>query len=253
MFNLIPLTMAKIRSIDGKMTGKLAGRVYAVRNGEQIIRERPFKIFNPNTMNQVNARARLKMLSQISAVVGNVIPLPRIGSVTPRNRFVKINYQLSSASNGTASIPLSDLKLTTGAVGLPYLTATQGQGSITVALASVAAPNINRVVYVFLQPGDDNVIRFRDSLVVERTPGSGTFEATASVSGAGTVILAYGVIDNSENARVVYGDVHALTAQALANLISTRTLTDKDITLTETRGVQVTQSAQANSSTRKKE
>ena len=235
--------MAKIRSIDGKMTGKLAGRVYAVRNGEQIIRERPIAIFNPNTQNQVNVRARLKMLSQLSAVVASVLPMPRIGAMTSRNRFVKINYPITTASDGTANVPLQNLKLTAGAVGLPAVSATTGQGVTTVALTSAPSPDIDRVVYVFLQPGDDNIIRLRSSVVVERSSESLVFETTTSVGGAGLVVLAYGVIDNTENARVAYGDVHALTAQLIATLISTRSLTEKDVTLTETRGVVATAGA----------
>ena len=228
--------MAKLRSIDGKMSGKLGGRVYAVRNGEQLIRERPISIFNPNTIGQVNARARLKMLSQLSAVLGGVIPLPRIGSVSSRNRFVKINYPNSTAVNGAASITLNELKLTASVVGLPAVTAVTAGGNTTVSLQGAASPDVDRVVYVFLQVGDDNEVRLRTSMVVERTSENDNFLASPAVGGSGIVVLAYGVIDRTENARVVYGDVEALTAEFIATLVANRTLTESDVTLTETRG-----------------
>lgn len=233
--------MAKLRSIDGKMSGKLGGRVYAVRNGEQIIRERPISIFNPNTQAQVNARARLKMLSQLSAVVGGVLPLSRIGSVSPRNRFVKINYQASTAVDGSATIPLNELKLTQSVVGLPIVSAVTASGNTTISLQTTPSPDVDRVVYVILQVGDDNEVRLRTSVVVERTSENDTFSASPAIGGTGLVVLAYGIIDRSENARVVYGDLQALTAELIATLVANRTLTEADVTLTETRGTIATQ------------
>ena len=53
--------MAKMYGFSGKVTGKKGDAVFAVRNGEQIIRQYNPIVANPSTQKQVDARAALKL------------------------------------------------------------------------------------------------------------------------------------------------------------------------------------------------
>ena len=69
-------------------SGRVAGSVFAVRYGEVIERAYNPYVSNPKSEAQVEARAKLKLLSQLAAVVAPVLAMPREGAKTSRNKFV---------------------------------------------------------------------------------------------------------------------------------------------------------------------
>lgn len=237
--------MAKIYGLQGVMTGKLANTVMAVRNGEQIARKYQPVVFNPSTPAQVAQRAKLKALSQLSAVVAPAIAMPRIGSVSSRNQFTKINFPSVSYADNTASINIPSIQLTKSVVGLPALAVTNNGGNIDVSLG-VAGIDIDRMVYVAITRDNDGSLRFAGSVVVS-TPGDDFLFSGVINTGANrdAFVLAYGVRDNTDAARVLFGNLNNPSASEIANLIVTRTLTETDITLTETRGTFATISSQS--------
>lgn len=219
-------------------TGKVAGSVFAVRYGEVIERAYNPIVANPKSANQVSARAKLKLLSQLSAVMGGVIAIPRDGAVSPRNIFVKLNYENVTYSDGNTSIQLDGIKLTRSVLSLPQLGVTRSGENVAVSISGTSQTELNRVVYVVFQKTADNELRFVASQVVS-TPGANnyfpvTFEGIADLN---IVVYAYGMRDNNERARATFGNLTVPTAETVAKLIVTRELTLDDVTLTETRGV----------------
>lgn len=234
------IVMAKIYGLFGSMTGKLADTVMTVRYGEQLVRKHQPVVYNPNTEGQVAQRAKMKMMSQLSAVMAPVIAIRREGSVSSRNLFVKYNFKSASFTDGVANIQLADIKLTKSVVSLPRLTASLAGSDLTVALSS-AVTDINRVVYCVFRKEADNTIRLVASQVVT-TPGTvATFSTTFAVFTDPHIVYAYGVRDNTEAARVVFGDLQAPSAETVAKLVTSTTLLDTDITLTETQYIAPTQ------------
>lgn len=227
--------MAKIYGLQGAMTGKLANTVMVVRNGEQLARKYQPVVYNPSTEGQVAARAKLKLMSQLSAVMAPVIAIPRQGTISSRNMFTKKNYPAVTSADGTANIELSDIKLTDSVVSLPALSIEAASNSVSIRLSS-ATPGLSRVVYVMFIKQDDNTLRLVDSKAVG-IPGSSQDYQTGftTVTGSNYVFYAYGVRDNTEAARTKFGELTVVTAETVAKIVATRQLTGADVTLTETR------------------
>ena len=220
------------------MTGKLADTVMSVRNGEQLARKYQPVVFNPSTPAQVAQRAKLKMLSQLSAVMAPVIAMPRVGSVSSRNLFTKVNFPETSYETDKASINLALVQLTSSVVALPSVIASRDEANIIANLTSLDV-DVDRVVYaLFAKNG--NSLRYVASAVAKE---AGTLAAPWGTElplvNDEVVVLAYGVRDNNENARTIFGNLQAPTAESVASLIVQRTLTGADITLTRTRGYQL--------------
>lgn len=232
--------MAKIYGLFGAMTGKLADTVMAVRNGEQLARKYQPVVFNPNSPAQVAQRAKMKLMSQLSAVLAPAIAISREGSRSARNLFTKVNFGLTSFTNNEASINLNSVQLTKSVVGLPTIYAGRtGDNTIEVALNQApSAGSLSRVVYVALAKQADGNLRYSGSQVATSTDGE-FFPVSFGGTNEEVVFLAYGVRDNSDSARVAFGNLEAVTAEQVAKLVTSRTLTESDITLTETQGVTV--------------
>lgn len=219
-------------------TGKVAGSVFSVRNGVTIERAYQPVVYNPKTQLQVEARAKMKLMSQLSAVLGPYIAFRRDGIVSARNNFTKENYKVITFSDGAAQVDMLSLKLTKSVVALPTLITTRSQYTATVSLNSNDA-DINRVVYVAVLRQTDETARVITSQVVEKSDSNLTFSAELTLGVlASVVVYAYGIRDNSEDARVAFSDM-TVSASYVASVVSTRFTTDKDVTLTETVAVEV--------------
>lgn len=231
--------MAKIYGLFGAMTGKVADAVMVVRNGEQVVRKYQPVVSNPSTLAQIAARAKMKLMSQLSAVMSPVIAIPRMGAVSSRNLFVKKNYGISTFADNEASIQLANVQLTSSVVALPAISAARRADSISAYLSdapTLGNLDVDRVVYCMFEKQSDNRLRFVDSKVAT-TAGDGGWGVTdLPLVNNEVVILAYGVRDNTEAARVAFGNLEAIAAQQVAKLVTSRTLTEADVTLTETRG-----------------
>ena len=229
--------MAKIYGLFGSMTGKLADTVMSVRNGEQIARKYQPIVYNPSSAAQVAARAKLKLMSQLSAVMAPVIAIPRVGSVSSRNQFVKLNYKEATYSDDTAQVNVANIKITRSVVSLPELAIDRSGEAATVSLA-VGASGLSRVVYAVFARQTDNSLRMVGSYVVTDGGADNVYGQSVSLGTTGEVyVLGYGVRDNTQAARAAFGNLEVLTGEEVAKLIVQRTLTDADITLTETRGL----------------
>ena len=222
------------------MTGKLADTVMSVRNGEQIARKYQPVVYNPNTSAQVAVRARMKLMSQLSAVMAPVIAMRREGNVSARNMFVKTNFGASAYGSNKAEITLANVKLTRSVVGFPEIQAVRNGASLSVSITGTQAVDVSRVVYAMFVKGADNTLRFAQSDVITEAGGNYNWPATLNMpdENANVVVYAYGVRDNTDAARTIFGNMTTIPAETVASLIATRTLTETDITLTETKAVE---------------
>lgn len=229
--------MAKQTSLFGKISGKLGAVVFATSGGETISREYNPNVSNPSTEAQVNQRARLKLMSQLSASLAPVIAIPKDGLISARNQFVKKNFSQSYASNGTAQVTYENLQITNGNAGLPAIVATRSQESgITIQLAENADAAVSRVVYIMYRKTSEQTLQLVQSIIVEGAGASGTFAGTMLYTEGDLVFYAYGMKDLNAKATANYGNLQVANAVDVARLIATRNVSNSDYQYTETRG-----------------
>lgn len=235
--------MAKIYGLFGAMTGKLADSVMSVRNGEQIVRKYQPIVSNPSTPAQVASRARMKLLSQLSAVMAPVIAIPRNGTVSTRNLFVKKNYKLSSYQGNNADIAIEGVQLTDSVVSLPDVNVTRQAATMNASLNQAPAGLTSVVYCVFLRTAN-NELRYVTSVNQTVAGEAGVYSTDIDVrqsipNNLPVLVLAYGIRANSDAARTMFSDMALVDGQGVARVVTTRTLAASDFTLTETKGVLV--------------
>lgn len=249
--------MAKQTSLFGKISGKLGAVVFSTSGGELISREYNPHVANPSTVAQVDQRARMKLMSQLSACLAPVIAMRKEGLTSARNKFVQKNFGYSYASDGNAQISYENVQLTSGNAGLPMLKwtidAPQGQSPVLIPFfEEEPSTSISRIVYCLFKKTDEGKLSYMSSqIITERGAGdNGYFEGAFSgvnystSDGALTsnyVIYAYGMSDTSERASVQYGNLNVQNATDLARLIATRTINYEDFQFTQTRGTSASQ------------
>lgn len=229
--------MAKINPINGKIRGKIGGLVYANAGGENIVREKAASVSNPNTDAQIETRAKFKLMSQLSAVVRPVLAIKKQGLKSAGNIFVSKNFELASFTDETASVNLNAIQLTTGILALPDFTAERSSGSyIEVALNESAGEALNKVIYAAMLKADDGSLSLLDSKVAEAGQ-DGDFPANLLYTDKTVVIYAYGMRENTENAKTKFGNINAPSAEKFAKLLTSAAISSSDVTLTKTKGL----------------
>lgn len=218
------------------MTGKLADTVLAVRNGEQIARKYQPVVFNPGTPAQVAVRAKMKLMSQLSANMAPYIAIPREGAVSSRNLFTKVNFQSAEYTNNTANIDLNNVQLTQSAVGIPSLAVSRETDKVVAYINSSVETGFSRVVYVAFIKGDNDSLIPAGSVIVEKSPDTTFNTDDLPFTTASLLVLAYGIRDNNNNATTIFGNLTAPSAEDVAKLVTTRTLGTADITMSKTVG-----------------
>lgn len=244
--------MARQTSLFGKITGKLGAVVFSTSGGQTISREYNPHVSNPNTDAQINQRARMKLMSQLSACLAPVIAMQKDGLVSVRNKFVKRNFESCYSVNGQAQISYENVQLTQGNAGLPVInyicTFAMSPAVLTVFFKEAPNVQISRVVWCLFKKTEEGKLSFVESkIVTERTDGLLPYYFTASfntvqldtenqVLAADYVIYAYGMIDASERATAQYGNLNVNTASDLADLVTNRQISFMDYQFTQTRG-----------------
>lgn len=243
--------MGKVTSLYGKTMGKIGSIVFSTSGGQTIAREYNPHVANPNTQAQVNQRARMKLMSQLSASLAPVIAMTKEGLVSKRNKFVKRNFANSYASNGIAQISYENVQLTEGNAALPQIIGQfkNMDGGVygMNAFAEEPASNISRVVWcLFVKTDDGNLSLAETQIVSQREADNGASYFPVywenmdgnSTDGADRnyVIYAYAMSDTSERATAQYGNLNVSSATDLARLIATRTINFTDYLFSQTRG-----------------
>lgn len=227
----------KLNGLLGTGTGKLGSSVFAVSAGTQIVREYVSQVANPSTPAQVNQRAKMKLMTQISAALANVIVIPKEGLVSSRNKFVSSNFSSVSATSGVATVNLPQLQITAGSVSIPQISCERdGNGHISVELTSQAPIAVNRLVVAAFEVANGNTLSMLDSIVVEDAGENRTFPTLIANSDRDVVIYAYGVMDLDAAATANYANYEVVSGQDLARLVADRTISLDDYRMTKTVG-----------------
>ena len=255
--------MGKVTSLYGKTTGKIGSIVFSTSGGETIAREYNPHVSNPNTEAQVNQRARLKLMSQLSANLAPVIVMQKDGLISRRNKFVKRNFEAAYASQGVAQISYENVQLTEGNAALPQIISEvkvdpeTGSNVLAVGLANAAAVNISRVIYCLFTKDSEGRLAYVGSFISSIPDNAanysqyfgGYFDNVQLQQGTGDtmevaadyVIYAYGMIDSNEQATAKYGNMQVSAADDIARLVANRTINFTDYNFTMTRGTTIGQ------------
>lgn len=230
--------MAIQQSLFGKINGKIGGVVFATSGGVQITREYNPNVSNPNTEAQVNQRARMKLMSQLSSAMAPVITMQKMGLVSPRNQFTKRNFGYSYVSNGEAQVSYENLQLTSGNAALPRIVFDGSLSQYFLELEQSADASISRVVWIVYRKTAEGKLQFYYSGIEETAGTDGKFKhmLPATMPQDNYVFYAYGMKDLSAKATAQYGDLNVTTANDLATLVATRKISMTDYQFTQTRG-----------------
>lgn len=217
------------------LVGKVGSVVYRVRNGQTIASQYQPNVANPSTENQVQVRAKLKLLSQISASVSNVIAIARDGLKSPRNIFTKVNYRFTGYSDDAATMSLQDLQLTDSAVALSGFTATRDAEKIHVELEESQSAAFDKVAWVILKRNSAGALAVAAELLA--SPGSdGKFALDMPLVEGDITIHAYGIKMENAAANAAFDNYNIASASSLAKVVASRQLKQSDYTLSQTRG-----------------
>ena len=244
--------MGKVTSLYGKTTGKIGSIVFSTSGGETIAREYNPHVANPNTMSQINQRARMKLMSQLSAALAPVVAMRKEGLTSARNKFVQRNFGASYASGGVAQISYENVQLTSGNSGLPAIAWTISKdveaSAMQVFFKDAPSSNISRVVYCLFRKTDEGKLEFVSSVIASVRSIDGfngyfpngfegiSVDAQSAKLTANYVIYAYGMSDTSESATARYGNLNVQSATDIARLVANRTISFQDYQFTQTRG-----------------
>lgn len=239
--------MAKQTSLFGKISGKLGAVVFSTSGGETISREYNPNVSNPNTQAQINQRARLKLMSQLSAALSPVLAFTKTGLVSKRNKFTKLNFPASYVQDGQAQITYENVQITEGNTALPALfgVADPSDDGWEVRSGFRVEPSatIKRVVFCLFKKTLEGKLEYIDSkIITERNYEQPNIFFPVAFDGlevAEYVVFAYGMSDQSERATAQYGNLNVVTASDLARLVATRSLSFSDYQFTQTRSVTI--------------
>lgn len=224
--------------------GRVGGSVFRVRAGETIEAQYQPNVSNPSTPGQVAARAKMKLMSQLSAVMAPAIAIAPDGNKSSRNLFTKVNYSrttyVAGDDGGHADINIAEIQLTKSVIGMGALfQVSRTENTLVVGASIRSEQSLTGVIYnAFVREADGRLL-FLQQVDVKEAGNEGIYPATLTMpSATSTVyILAYGYRLLSEKAQVVYGNVENGTLNSIASLVASRTLLASDIQLTETRGL----------------
>lgn len=239
--------MAIQTSLFGKINGKLGSVVFSTSGGSIIAREYNPNVANPSTMAQVNQRARMKLMSQLSASLSPVLAMTKDGLVSKRNKFTKLNFPASYALNGVAQITYENVQLTEGNTSLPALQAAgiieNAEMQLLCAVSTEPSTTISRVVYSLFRKSLEGKLEYISSKIssTRQIEGDTTYFGVQwlALPVAEYVILAYGMSDTSERASAQYGNLNVSNASDIARLVATRAISYQDYQFSQTRGITI--------------
>lgn len=241
--------MGKVTSLYGKTMGKIGSIVFSTSGGQTIAREYNPHVANPNTQAQVNQRARMKLMSQLSASLAPSIVMQKEGLVSRRNKFVKRNMDSCYASDGIAQVTYENVQLTEGNLGLPQIAVAAAVSNnvriLSAWFSDEPSANIARVIYnVYTKSQEGKLSFFKSEIITTRSQQAS--EATLyfplileGVPSGDLVIYAYGMCDTSEQATANYGNLNVTDGSDIARLVATRRINFTDYQFTQTRGTTI--------------
>ena len=228
----------KLMGLAGVGTGKLGNNVFSVRKGEQIVRQYNPIVANPQTNAQVASRSRLKLMSQLAAVLAPSIAIPGDGLKSRRNMFISQNYDLSSYASGKAQVNMALIQLTKSSVSLPSLQVVRAQGTgITCSLVDDAHEALDRVAYIVVAKNADGSFSIFAKGIANEAGAGGTFEKVLPFTSLPIVVYAYGIRANDNDTLTRFDSIMADANMNIASVSTRSRDLLANVTMTATRGV----------------
>lgn len=227
----------KLNGFVGKGTGKLGASVFAISGGEQIVRQYNPQVSNPNTDAQIEQRAKLKLMSQLAAVVAPVLAIPKQGLKSARNIFISKNFDLATYAGDTASVDCKSLQITNGVAPVPEFTVTTDpeEGNAIVRFNEGFKNIADRAVVCVFEISDDDKLSYVKSVIGNTSDGN--TDVNVDTLPDTYLILAYGIKDKDGAASAKYANYSVADATAIASLIATNSMSTADFVFTATRGL----------------
>lgn len=231
----------KLTGITGSGTGRLGSSVFAVNSGVQIVRQYQPVVANPSTVGQVEQRAKLKLASQLARDLKQSIAIPRSGLVSSRNLFMKKNFDFITYSSGSASVNLDAIQLTNSNASfgsIDYIIINDETNKVLIKLAGFSAEYFDGISVHVYRKNADNSLSFvkATDLRVDGDFDADTFtlkNVDQSVI-KGDIFYIYAFSTNNVDAKAKYQDMVVNEASTIASLLTSRSITESDVTLTKT-------------------
>lgn len=230
----------KLYGIAGKGTGKVGSMVYAISGGEQIVRQYNPIVANPNTERQVTQRSKFKLLTQLAAAIAPTLAFRKQGLVSARNQFIAKNYGAVAILEGKAQLRGDELQITPSSAPLSDISGTNGDNdTVNVMLDRNSAELIDRIVYHAFTVDDAGMLEHIGSAIADEAGADGKFAAVVPKGRAATLVLAYGVRDNSAAATIAYEETYTDSNSMLVYGEVSKLFSTSDYSLTMTVGTVV--------------
>lgn len=226
--------MAKMYGFSGKVSGKKGDTVFSVRKGEQVLRQYNPIVANPATMPQVNARARMKLSSQLAAVLANVIAIRPEGAKSARNLFTQVNYPAITAQDGEAEIKLEDIQLTKSNRSFGDFSVSRETNAVQVSVR--ALPGATRAVAVLLTKRSNGELMVAGSATATLNDG-GSGVITLPATALECAVLCFSETDLSGRATAAFANLTSPTGEDVARVIGSRSISEGDVQISQTAGV----------------
>ena len=231
----------KLAGVAGTGSGKLGSQVYTTIAGQQVVRNYQPHVSNPSTSAQVSQRARMKLMSQISAAFAPVIAIPKKGMKSSRNLFSKKNFGNILSADTAAVAFLESFKLTDGNAVIPRVYMHRVAGNrLNINMAADATLSADRMVYNLFARNEEGDLMLINSVVANAPGSDGTFPVSVDDYESDLYIYAYGIKFLNERAKAKYGDYKVQSGEDVAKLLMSRTLLASDYQLTDTSGNSIT-------------
>lgn len=237
---------------DNFYTGKKGG-VITYRVGDTMLcREYNPHPANPRTERQVAHRAKIKLLSQISAIFRFFIAIFPTSGSSSRAIFARLNYPNITALSTTAEIDYTSVSLTDSNRPLPQveIDVVPVETGFRPYIHFLDEPkeDIQRAFYYLFTKTDNGKLSLVDYYLSERrtTPTATGFfnwaSAPIEVDTDGKslhdyVVFAIGMGDNSEEATEHFRELDVDYLEKVAWLIKENLITSADYYFTETRSL----------------
>lgn len=245
----------KLTGLLGTGSGKLGNSVFATIAGEQIVRQYQPVVANPSTVSQVSQRSKFKLLSQLAASMADEIAIAKDGLVSPRNKFVSINTDAATVTDGVAQIDLTSvqitnstrtfegkLELTVDNTGFPTIKISELGDP---ASADVTAGKYDSVAIALYKVKTNEQLALAYSRVIKYQGVDIEQKVTDAYIDAGEkfVVYVYGIKAGDAAAKARYASYTLVAASDIAKLIANRTVAAADLSITKTKAASATASA----------
>lgn len=203
--------MARIQGLTGGLSGKMGNAVFRQSRGQTIVSQYQPHVTNPKSEAQSTARAKFKLMSQLAAIMQPAIGTlsvnerPARGRETPRNRFVQLNYPLTTTStdsmgNIVANIDMASLQLTSSFrpinASLDRLTLSEGVITGDIAVSNSAITMLRVVIVGYTDPTEDVPAQafVEREVLLTRTGAENFAVELTGVESKKVTVLVYGLI-----------------------------------------------------------